>query len=204
MSKWAPKQLLRPLAIAGAIFAATLMLVNQHPESSPQPSVAQAQTNECITPTPIATFPYNYTKGRSTLTPVRCVHTSTPTPTVALTAPPTATPTITSTQAPAVSQTPTTTPTITNTRVPPTIDPIKFTRTPTPTVNLPPVAVNDSFPLSAVLLTGPTNATLVFSSDGSFTYTPNSGFTGSDSFTYEATDSFGADSAPATVTITVG
>ncbi|MEE8346534.1 MAG: Ig-like domain-containing protein, partial [Dehalococcoidia bacterium] len=36
------------------------------------------------------------------------------------------------------------------------------------------------------------------------TYTPNPGVSGSDSFSYTATDPFGADSSPAAVTITVG
>src|SRR5262249_21887856 len=46
------------------------------------------------------------------------------------------------------------------------------------------------------------NGTLVFNSDGSFTYTPNSGYSGTDSFTYVANDG-ALDSAPATVTLTV-
>jgi hypothetical protein len=43
---------------------------------------------------------------------------------------------------------------------------------------------------------------LQLNSDGSFTYTPNAGFLGADSFTYEADDGI-LDSAPATVTMTV-
>jgi VCBS repeat-containing protein len=57
-------------------------------------------------------------------------------------------------------------------------------------------------PLSAVLVTGPANGSLMLNADGSFTYTPNSGFFGSDSFTYEASDG-NLTSAPATVTLTV-
>jgi hypothetical protein len=52
--------------------------------------------------------------------------------------------------------------------------------------------------------TGPANGTLTLNADGSFTYQPNTGFTGTDSFTYRALDSSGLASAPATVTITVG
>ena len=56
--------------------------------------------------------------------------------------------------------------------------------------------------LTAALETGPLNGTLVFNSDGSFTYTPNTGFTGTDSFTYTASDGID-DSNVATATITV-
>ena len=51
-------------------------------------------------------------------------------------------------------------------------------------------------------ISGPNNGSLTLNADGSFSYTPAAGFTGSDSFTYKATDGI-ADSAPATVTITV-
>ena len=78
----------------------------------------------------------------------------------------------------------------------------------TPLTVLPPgVLANDSDPdgdpLSASLDTGPANGTLVFSSDGSFTYTPNAAFTGDVSFDYHASDNDGNDSNVATVTITV-
>ncbi len=56
--------------------------------------------------------------------------------------------------------------------------------------------------LSATVLTGPANGTLSFNSDGSFTYTPDSGYLGPDSFTYEASNAY-ASSAPTTVSITV-
>jgi hypothetical protein len=48
----------------------------------------------------------------------------------------------------------------------------------------------------------PSNGTLSFNADGSFTYTPNAGFVGTDSFTYLANDSK-VNSDPATVNITV-
>ncbi|MDH3967696.1 MAG: Ig-like domain-containing protein, partial [Rhodospirillales bacterium] len=94
-------------------------------------------------------------------------------------------------------------------------------------VNDPPVAANDAYttdadvvlnvaapgvlgndtdvdgdPLTAVLNTGPVNGTLTLNADGSFTYTPNAGFNGIDSFTYVANDGL-ANSNVATVAITV-
>jgi VCBS repeat-containing protein len=59
----------------------------------------------------------------------------------------------------------------------------------------------DSDTLTTQLRSGPTHGTLTLSSDGSFTYTPNASFAGSDQFTYVANDGI-ATSAPATVTIT--
>jgi uncharacterized repeat protein (TIGR01451 family) len=74
-------------------------------------------------------------------------------------------------------------------------------------VAAPGVLTNDNDPngdpLTAVLITGPSNGTLVFNSDGSFSYTPNANFDGSDSFTYTARDAGGAESSPATVALTI-
>ena len=50
--------------------------------------------------------------------------------------------------------------------------------------------------------TNPGNGTLVFNADGTFTYTPNAGFSGSDSFEYEITDVDG-DTDTAIVDLTV-
>ncbi|WP_312081831.1 MBG domain-containing protein [Empedobacter sp.] len=96
-------------------------------------------------------------------------------------------------------------------------------------VNEAPVAVNDSYitnedtqltipapgvltndtdsdlpaqPLTAVLYTGPIYGTLTLNPNGSFTYTPNENFNGTDSFTYRANDGT-LSSDVATVTITV-
>jgi hypothetical protein len=55
-------------------------------------------------------------------------------------------------------------------------------------------------PLSAVLVSGPTNGILTFNTDGSFTYMPRTG-SHSDSFTYRASDG-ALVSSIATVTIT--
>ena len=60
----------------------------------------------------------------------------------------------------------------------------------------------DGDPLTATLVGEPTNGTLTFESDGSFNYTPNPDFSGTDSFTYQASDSI-ANSNTATVTIEV-
>ncbi len=60
----------------------------------------------------------------------------------------------------------------------------------------------DSNPLTAVKVSDPANGALTLNADGSFTYTPNAGFTGSDSFSYTANDGT-VDSASATVTVTV-
>ena len=60
----------------------------------------------------------------------------------------------------------------------------------------------DSPTLTATLGTGPTNGALVLNSDGTFTYRPNAGFTGTDTFTYSVSDGT-TTSNLATVTITV-
>ncbi len=57
-------------------------------------------------------------------------------------------------------------------------------------------------PLTAVDQTLPTHGNLVLNSDGSFTYTPTTGYVGSDSFTYLANDGI-HNSNVATVSITV-
>ncbi|MGV0795300.1 cadherin-like domain-containing protein, partial [Mycolicibacterium sp. XJ1819] len=56
--------------------------------------------------------------------------------------------------------------------------------------------------LTAVLVDGPANGTLELNADGSFTYTPNQDFYGTDTFTYMANDGE-LDGNTATVTITV-
>ena len=68
------------------------------------------------------------------------------------------------------------------------------------------VLANDDDPdgdsITASLVSSTSSGGLLFSSDGSFTYTPNNGFLGTDSFTYQADD--GDDlSEITTVTITV-
>jgi len=60
----------------------------------------------------------------------------------------------------------------------------------------------DSATLTAVLDQDVSHGTLTLSPDGSFSYTPDSGYTGPDSFTYYATDG-SASSNPVTVTFLV-
>lgn len=60
----------------------------------------------------------------------------------------------------------------------------------------------DSDPLTASLVDAPSNGTLTLNSDGSFTYVPDDEFSGTDTFTYQASDG-SANSPPATATITV-
>jgi hypothetical protein len=57
-------------------------------------------------------------------------------------------------------------------------------------------------PLTAVLDNGPANGTVTVGSDGSFTYTPDTQYVGSDSFTYHVNDGYG-NSNTATVSLQV-
>jgi uncharacterized delta-60 repeat protein len=57
-------------------------------------------------------------------------------------------------------------------------------------------------PLTAVLVTPPAHGTLTLNPNGTFTYTPDVNFSGTDTFTYRASDG-ALSSAPATVTLTV-
>ena len=60
----------------------------------------------------------------------------------------------------------------------------------------------DGNTLSAVLLSGPNHGVLTLNGDGSFTYTPDDGFSGTDTFSYEAWDG-SLSSASTLVTIDV-
>ena len=60
----------------------------------------------------------------------------------------------------------------------------------------------DADPLTALLVSGPNHGTLSFQSDGSFTYTPQSGYRGIDTFTYLVNDGT-TGSTPGTVRIFV-
>jgi len=73
-------------------------------------------------------------------------------------------------------------------------------------VAAPGILANDTDPenaaLSAVLDTNVTHGVLALNANGSFTYTPNPGYTGIDSFTYRASDGIATGNI-ATVTITI-
>jgi hypothetical protein len=58
--------------------------------------------------------------------------------------------------------------------------------------------------LTAAVVTPPEHGTVALAPDGSFTYTPEAGFTGFDSFAYRATDAGLAGSDPASVVIRIG
>ncbi len=60
----------------------------------------------------------------------------------------------------------------------------------------------DGDPLSASIVSGPANGTVIANSDGTFTYTPNADFNGTDSFTYSVSDGHG-DTDTATVSVVV-
>jgi Bacterial Ig domain/FIMAH domain len=92
----------------------------------------------------------------------------------------------------------------------PAVVPDRYTVTEATTLAVRPAGVlaNDTDPdpgttLEAMLVSGPVNGVLTLNRDGSFTYMPAAAFTGMDSFTYLASDGDGANSAPATVDITV-
>ncbi len=73
-------------------------------------------------------------------------------------------------------------------------------------VDAPGVLLNDSdaegTELTAIGLNGPANGSLTINSDGSFFYTPNANYTGTDTFTYMVMDD-ATESNVATVTITI-
>jgi hypothetical protein len=81
-----------------------------------------------------------------------------------------------------------------------------YVNTPLSVANAEGVLANDSDPfalsLSAVLDVPPDNGSLTLNSDGSFLYTPDTDFSGTDTFAYQATDGFDTSDL-AWVTITV-
>lgn len=91
--------------------------------------------------------------------------------------------------------------------VPVALDDAYSTEANTPlTIGAPGVLANDTDADSDALTAGnaslPANGTVMLNPDGGFTYTPNADFTGTDSWTYQASDGKGG-TATATVTITV-
>ncbi|MCG5058906.1 MAG: tandem-95 repeat protein [Limnoraphis sp. WC205] len=191
------------------------------PTPTPDPIITPTPTPVVITPTPTPT-PVVITPT-PTPTPDPII-TPTPTP-VVITPTPTPDPIITPTPTPVViTPTPTPTPVV----ITPTPTPTPVVITPTPTPNTPPVSDNDNYstgfqspitidavsgvlngdtdsdgnPLEAILVNSPNNGSLNLNGDGSFSYTPNSGFSGVDSFIYTANDGE-SNSNVATVTINV-
>ena len=79
--------------------------------------------------------------------------------------------------------------------LPPVANSDVFLRTPTGTATGN-VLTNDKDPeggtltLNTTPVTGPSNGTVVINPDGTFTYTPNAGYTGPDQFVYEVCDNF--------------
>jgi uncharacterized repeat protein (TIGR01451 family) len=67
----------------------------------------------------------------------------------------------------------------------------------------PGVLTNDTAGATAVKLTDPSHGSVTLGSDGGFTYSPETDYTGPDSFTYKATKAGLVDSAAATVSISV-
>src|SRR5262249_38703601 len=56
------------------------------------------------------------------------------------------------------------------------------------------------FSLTAQLVSGPKHGSVTLNADGSFTFVPKAGYTGTDSFTYQASNGYGL-SAVTTVTL---
>lgn len=61
---------------------------------------------------------------------------------------------------------------------------------------------NDGDALTAALVSGPSSGTLEFHADGTFTYTPDPGFVGTDSFVYEVGDGIDVKQATASLYVT--
>jgi large repetitive protein len=70
-------------------------------------------------------------------------------------------------------------------------------------VYAPGVLGNDTGAATAQFYTSTAHGTLVFSSNGTFTYTPNAGFVGMDTFQYYAVSADGLHVSAASVTIYV-
>ena len=91
---------------------------------------------------------------------------------------------------------------------PPSANPVAFTTTEGQPINVggPGVLLGDaaagSTTLSAVLQSNPQHGSLALNADGSFTYTPTAGFSGTDSFTFDVSDGVRV-AGPATATLTV-
>ncbi len=159
----------------------------------------------------IGAFEFNDSTPTPTPTPTPTI-TPTPTPTATPTPTPTATPTPTPTATPTPTPTPTMTPTPSPTPTPNTppnaaADVSSVNEDTTLNINAPGVLGNDTDAqndaLTAVVQTSPANAaSFALNADGSFSYTPQPNFNGTDSFTYTAFDgSFSSNTATVTITV---
>jgi hypothetical protein len=83
----------------------------------------------------------------------------------------------------------------------PVANPDSVTTAPGTAVNINPLA-NDTGLTQITATTNPSNGSVV-QNGNTLTYTPNSGFTGTDTFTYTATDAMGGNAQTATVTVNV-
>lgn len=65
------------------------------------------------------------------------------------------------------------------------------------------VGTNDTAPVGSTFTktTDPTNGTVIWNSDGTYTYTPNNGWSGVDTFTYTVTNAAGSSTATETITV---
>jgi cyclophilin family peptidyl-prolyl cis-trans isomerase len=92
---------------------------------------------------------------------------------------------------------------------PPPSTPVANADSATTTINKPVIVnvlANDTGNLNAAtvaVITAPTGGTAAVNSDGTITYTPTNGFTGSDSFSYTVANTDGVATSPATVSIDV-
>jgi hypothetical protein len=72
------------------------------------------------------------------------------------------------------------------------------------------VLTNDEDPnglpltVNTIPVSGPSNGTLVLNADGTYTYTPNNGFVGTDTFYYEVCNGFYCVTVPVIITVTSG
>lgn len=62
---------------------------------------------------------------------------------------------------------------------------------------------NGAGAMTATMATAPSHGTLVMAADGSFTYTPDAGYAGTDTFTYQASTAVGGASVQTTVSVAV-
>ncbi|WP_413167610.1 Ig-like domain-containing protein [Capilliphycus salinus ALCB114379] len=197
------------------------------PTPTPDPVVTPTPTPDpVVTPTPTPDPVVTPTPTPDPVTPP----TPTPTPDPAFTPTPDPVTPPTPTPDPVTPPTPTPDPVTPPTPTPDPVTPPTPTPTPDrePQPNTPPVADNDNYstgfqspitvdavsgvlngdtdidrnPLTAILVNSPTNGSVSLNENGSFSYSPNSEFSGVDSFTYTANDGE-YNSNIATVTIDV-